>query len=279
MDNQHNRMKPMSAFQVHSNWEKSLAQRMERPFPAYTGHEPFIFVCYSHQDKAIVYPELTWLDDQGCHIWYDEGIQPGEDWSDELANAILNSKLLLFFGTPRSAAIEMPAGILEMNVLVSHFSILLHKGAYDEALLSLKAFALLKTEGAEAVAEMLTENWREDVIYPETFAPLLIWAGQRDRGEQILEQVLERVNRGESVELTNIWFAYLGLGDMDQAYDWLERAIKAKDRRSIQALRSNYCDEKLKNCVLFKQDPRYLKAFEMARSMETHTSQFRNPIP
>ena len=30
---------------------------MERPFPAYDGDEPYVFVCYSHEDPEIVYPE------------------------------------------------------------------------------------------------------------------------------------------------------------------------------------------------------------------------------
>ena len=47
---------------------------MERPFPAYTGDAPYIFVSYSHEDDEIVYPEIQWLKDQGFNIWDDEGI-------------------------------------------------------------------------------------------------------------------------------------------------------------------------------------------------------------
>ncbi len=50
---------------------------MERPFPAYEGSEPYIFVSYSHEDAAAVYPEIEWLRQQGVNIWYDEGISPG----------------------------------------------------------------------------------------------------------------------------------------------------------------------------------------------------------
>ena len=31
---------------------------MDRPFPAYQGDQPYIFVCYSHADTEIVFPEL-----------------------------------------------------------------------------------------------------------------------------------------------------------------------------------------------------------------------------
>ena len=75
---------------------------MERPFPAYTGDEPFIFVSYAHEDSDLVYPELIWLRDQGLNIWYDEGISPGHRWSDELATSLAESAFFIFFCTPNS---------------------------------------------------------------------------------------------------------------------------------------------------------------------------------
>jgi hypothetical protein len=50
---------------------------MERPFPAYQGSEPYIFVCYAHDDMDVVYAELEWLRADGVNVWYDEGISPG----------------------------------------------------------------------------------------------------------------------------------------------------------------------------------------------------------
>jgi TolB-like protein len=77
---------------------------MERPFSAYSGNEPYAFVCYAHADANTVYPELTWLRDLGYNIWYDEGISPGEEWTQELANAIEGASHFLFFVS--SASIE-----------------------------------------------------------------------------------------------------------------------------------------------------------------------------
>ena len=74
---------------------------MERPFPAYRGDEPYIFVSYAHADDEIVYPEIQWLHDQGFNVWYDEGISPGTVWRNELADG---SSLLLYFITPQSIA-------------------------------------------------------------------------------------------------------------------------------------------------------------------------------
>ncbi len=77
-------------------------RRVETPFPAYNGDEDFVFICYSHRDAALVYPEIQRLHEADVNIWYDEGIRPGAEWTDELANAIRECKTLLLFATPRS---------------------------------------------------------------------------------------------------------------------------------------------------------------------------------
>ena len=61
---------------------------MEKPFAAYQGDEPYIFVSYAHADDETVYPELQWIHDQGFNVWFDEGISPGEDWPSSLAEKI-----------------------------------------------------------------------------------------------------------------------------------------------------------------------------------------------
>jgi len=75
---------------------------LERPFPAYDGDEPYVFVCYSHDDAERVYQEIAWLRDQGVNIWYDEGITPGQEFPERLGNAILGASLVLFYVSPRS---------------------------------------------------------------------------------------------------------------------------------------------------------------------------------
>jgi TolB-like protein/Tfp pilus assembly protein PilF len=75
---------------------------MKRPFSAYQGDEPYVFVCYAHENADRVYPELQRLHDAGVRIWYDEGVSPGARWSDELARALSGAALVLFFSTPQS---------------------------------------------------------------------------------------------------------------------------------------------------------------------------------
>ncbi|MGD8418201.1 MAG: TIR domain-containing protein [Pseudomonadales bacterium] len=100
---------------------------MERPFQAYEGDEPYVFVCYSHEDRALVYPEITRLKETGIRIWYDEGIAPGSEWSDMLASRIEACAAFLYFVTSRSVisercrrevnyALEQPCGMLAVHL-------------------------------------------------------------------------------------------------------------------------------------------------------------------
>ena len=61
---------------------------MKKPFPAYQGDEPYVFVSYSHEDEAVVFKEIRLLQDHGVNVWYDDGIAAGLEWSDALAQAI-----------------------------------------------------------------------------------------------------------------------------------------------------------------------------------------------
>ena len=77
---------------------------METPFAAYQGDESYVFVCYAHEDADVVYPEIMRLHGSGLNIWYDEGISPGHEWTQELADAIENSTQVLYFVSPSSVA-------------------------------------------------------------------------------------------------------------------------------------------------------------------------------
>ena len=73
---------------------------MDKPFSAYEGEDPYVFVCYAHDDSRVVYPEVQWLHDQGINVWYDQGISPGAEVPDELGQAILGASLILFYVSP-----------------------------------------------------------------------------------------------------------------------------------------------------------------------------------
>ncbi len=80
----------------------TTAETSGTPTPAYEGEGGFVFVCYSHEDSDSVYQAISILTDADVNVWYDEGIRPGAEWTDELANAITNCDRFLFFATPRS---------------------------------------------------------------------------------------------------------------------------------------------------------------------------------
>jgi hypothetical protein len=79
---------------------------VDRPFPAYNGDEPYVVVSYSHDDSSAVFPELIWLKERGFNIWYDEGIDAGTEWREQIGRAIKNASLFLYFVSPMSAQSE-----------------------------------------------------------------------------------------------------------------------------------------------------------------------------
>ena len=74
----------------------------QRPFPAYKGDGDYIFVSYAHADSDTVYPLLVDLRERGVNIWYDEGIEPGSKWREELSTAIQNAEKVLFIASKKS---------------------------------------------------------------------------------------------------------------------------------------------------------------------------------
>ena len=67
------------------------------PFDAYKGESPYIFVSYAHKNSEVVFSHITRLHNEGFRIWYDEGIDPGADWSDEIASALEGAAVFLVF--------------------------------------------------------------------------------------------------------------------------------------------------------------------------------------
>ena len=63
---------------------------------------PYVFVCYSHENVEEIFWYLSQLSDRGIRVWFDEGISPGESWSQEIADAIDDAAAFLFFITPAS---------------------------------------------------------------------------------------------------------------------------------------------------------------------------------
>ena len=69
---------------------------MEKPI-AYLGDQPYIFISYSHRDIDEVLAFLETLQENGYNVWYDEGIDPGTEWDENIAQHIMNSGCLIAF--------------------------------------------------------------------------------------------------------------------------------------------------------------------------------------
>lgn len=53
-----------------------------------------------------MFPELNWLKDLGLNIWFDEGIEAGSEWREEISKAIKHASLFLYFVSPESVQSE-----------------------------------------------------------------------------------------------------------------------------------------------------------------------------
>ena len=63
----------------------------------YEGTEKYIFISYCHKDKAMVFPIIEQLARYGYRIWYDEGIDPGSEWPEIIAQHLNGSTVCIAF--------------------------------------------------------------------------------------------------------------------------------------------------------------------------------------
>lgn len=67
------------------------------PFAAYKGTKPYAFVSYSHKNMSEVFGITKRLAEGRYRLWYDEGIEPGNEWPEVVGKAILGCRQLLVF--------------------------------------------------------------------------------------------------------------------------------------------------------------------------------------
>ncbi|WP_298500799.1 toll/interleukin-1 receptor domain-containing protein [uncultured Methanobrevibacter sp.] len=87
-----------------SSGEADDSSLLKKPFKAYKGDEPFIFISYAHRDAQLVFSEIRRFHDEGYPIWYDQGLTPGQEWDDEIALALIGCSLLVVFISKNSMA-------------------------------------------------------------------------------------------------------------------------------------------------------------------------------
>ncbi len=92
----------------------------------YQGDQPFIFVSYCHKDRPFVFPILESLARHGFRLWYDEGITPGSEWNEVIADHMNRSDMCLAFISAHAVAShncrrEINFALLKNKPLVSVF--------------------------------------------------------------------------------------------------------------------------------------------------------------
>jgi len=78
--------------------------KLNIPFNAYKGKEPYIFISYSHKDTSLVFDIITEFHNLGYNIWYDEGIDPGNEWPEEVSVALKGCSLFIVFISENSVS-------------------------------------------------------------------------------------------------------------------------------------------------------------------------------
>lgn len=73
-----------------------LKEKCKKPV-AYIGGKPYIFISYAHADKDEVLNILQKLMDNNFRFWFDEGLTPGNEWREELVEALKNTHTFLVF--------------------------------------------------------------------------------------------------------------------------------------------------------------------------------------
>ena len=65
----------------------------------YKGDENYIFISYAHKDIKDVRSLIEQLQDNGFNVWYDEGIDPGTEWDENIASHIKDCSYFIAYMT------------------------------------------------------------------------------------------------------------------------------------------------------------------------------------
>jgi TolB-like protein/Flp pilus assembly protein TadD len=84
----------------------------------------------------------------------------------------------------------------------------------------------------EAIAALRPQAEAGDPLFRGLFGHMLARAGQRDEANQVLSELIARSN-ATGIGAFQIAMVYTGLGDLDQAFAWLDKSI---DDRSISSM-------------------------------------------
>ena len=175
---------------------------VSKPFAAYQGSEPYVFVAFAHADAEEVFPELAFLRERGYRIWYDEGIGPGTpNWATMIIERIEACAFVLAYLSP--AAVSSEWVVKEIGLAISEGKELMTVHLRQTALPAsmqldvLAAQAIMKYEHREAeyLSELLSTLPREVIETKPSLGP----------DQSFKAEVEYRVTKGPGLSL----FAFL----------------------------------------------------------------------
>lgn len=104
------------------------------PFSA-DEEKPFIFISYAHADRELVFPIIKNIYEKGWYVWYDEGLEIGDNYYQTLREHISNCSLFLLFASDKSSVSEYINKYEIPQALKEHKPILICKlyGEFDFA--------------------------------------------------------------------------------------------------------------------------------------------------
>ena len=70
---------------------------MSDKIKAYRGDDNYIFISYAHKDSESVMPVIEKMAKDGYRVWFDEGIDPGTEWDDNIASHIVGCGYFIAF--------------------------------------------------------------------------------------------------------------------------------------------------------------------------------------
>lgn len=86
----------MSSIDTLSNCT-GLDKKKKVPIRPYKGTEEYIFISYSHKDEEKVLRIISAMIQHGFRVWFDEGIDPGTEWAEIIAEHIAESGYFISF--------------------------------------------------------------------------------------------------------------------------------------------------------------------------------------
>jgi hypothetical protein len=89
---------------------------MGKEIKPYIGEGNYVFISYSHVDKELVEKDIVELQKRGANIWFDAGINAGEDWEKFVESKITSNRCsaIVFYLSKNS--IISPAVLKEIRI-------------------------------------------------------------------------------------------------------------------------------------------------------------------